>query len=86
MSLVRVGRARLAMALPQCRKQLLSVKSRELDDLFEAYALAAEALERFALEEPQQADLTAEYRDICAGIETEVLQLLGQRDGTVNGA
>ncbi|POH32539.1 hypothetical protein ATY31_11375 [Sinorhizobium americanum] len=35
MSRVRVGRARLAMALPQHRKQLLSIKSAELDDLFE---------------------------------------------------
>lgn len=42
MSLVRVGRARLPMALPQYRKQLLSLKSPKLDDLFEAYALAAE--------------------------------------------
>ncbi|CCE96006.1 conserved hypothetical protein [Sinorhizobium fredii HH103] len=63
MSLVRAGRARLAMALPQCRKQLLSAKSRELDDLFEAYALAAEALEKLSMEVPQRPELLQEYRE-----------------------
>lgn len=86
MSLVRAGRARLAMALPQCRKQLLSAKSRDLDDLFEGYALAAEALETLQTEEPQQPDLTSEYRNICASIQDEVLRLLGQLDGAANGA
>ena len=80
-SLVRAGRARLALALPQCRKQLRSAKSRELDDLFAAYALAAEALENLLLEEPQQSDLTSEYRNTCASIQAEVLRLLGQSDG-----
>ncbi|WP_234818580.1 hypothetical protein [Sinorhizobium fredii] len=53
----------MAMALPQCRKQLLSAKSRELDDLFEAYALAAEALEKLSMEVPQRPELLAEYRE-----------------------
>ncbi|PDT54798.1 hypothetical protein ATY30_10440 [Sinorhizobium americanum] len=76
MSVVRVGRARLAMALPQHRKQLLSIKSAELDDLFEAYALSAAALERLSTQTPIQPELVAEYRDICASIQTEVLRLL----------
>ncbi|OAP39217.1 hypothetical protein ATC00_07110 [Sinorhizobium americanum] len=81
MSLVRVGRARLAMALPQYRKQLLSLKSPQLDDLFEAYALVAEALETLNMQVPEQPERLAEYRDICASIQTEVLSLLRECNG-----
>jgi hypothetical protein len=73
------------MALPQFRKQLLSVKSRELDDLFEAYALAAEALERLHMQVPQPERLT-EYRTICASIQAEVLRLLGESNGAARDA
>lgn len=78
MSLVRAGRARLAMALPHCRKQLLSVKSRELDDLFEEYALAAEALEKLQMKAPDQAELVAEYGAMCESIQGEIMRLLGE--------
>lgn len=63
------------MALPQYRRQLLSVKSRELDDLFEAYALAAGALEKL-MQVPAQPELSAEYQTICEGIQAAVLRLL----------
>ncbi len=76
----------MAMALPQFRKQLLSVKSRELDDLVEAYALAAEALERLNMQVPQQPDRLAEYRTICASIQAEVLRLLGESNGAARDA
>ncbi|GEC32454.1 hypothetical protein N181_18480 [Sinorhizobium fredii USDA 205] len=76
MSLVRVGRARLAMALPRFRKQLLSVKSRKSDDLFEAYALAARTLEKLHLGD--QPELLAEYETTCLQIQAEVLRLLGE--------
>lgn len=45
MSLVKSGRARLALALPRHREQLRSLKDHRLDDLLEAYALAAKALD-----------------------------------------
>ncbi|WP_370050745.1 hypothetical protein [Sinorhizobium fredii] len=69
------------MALPQCRKQLLSAKSRELDDRFEAYALAAEALEKLNMEVPQRPELLAEYRSICASLQVEVMRLLAEEYG-----
>ncbi len=64
------------MALPQCRKQLLSVKSRELDDLFEAYALAAEAWEKLHLND--QPELLAECETTCASIQAKVMRLVGE--------
>ncbi|WP_234819530.1 MULTISPECIES: hypothetical protein [Sinorhizobium] len=73
------------MALPQHRKQLLSIKSAELDDLFEAYALAAAALERLSMQTPKQPELVAEYRQICVSLQTEVLRLLA-RNGVVGNA
>ncbi|OHV75358.1 hypothetical protein [Ensifer sp. LCM 4579] len=45
------------MVLPPFRKQRLSVKSRDLDDLFESHAVAAEALEKWNRGVPQQAEL-----------------------------
>ncbi|WP_244427895.1 hypothetical protein [Sinorhizobium fredii] len=68
------------MALPQYRKQLFSVKSRELDDLFEAYALAGEAIERLTLDVPQRSQFLAEYRTICESTHAKVLRLLGEYD------
>ncbi|WP_276327606.1 hypothetical protein [Sinorhizobium fredii] len=34
-----------------------------MDDLFEAYALAAEALEKLSMEVPQRPELLQEYRE-----------------------
>ncbi|WP_240545216.1 hypothetical protein [Sinorhizobium fredii] len=64
------------MALPQFRKQLLSMKSRELDDLFEAYARAAKTLEKLHLED--QPELLADYQTRCLHIQAEVLRLLAE--------
>lgn len=76
MSLLRSGRARLALALPRHRELLHHVKSRELDDLFEAYAVAAETLERHRRDFPHRDELIAEYLNICLDIQADVLSLL----------
>ncbi|PDT50426.1 hypothetical protein CO661_02005 [Sinorhizobium fredii] len=68
MSLVRNGRARLALALPRHRDHLRRTKNRELDNLFEAYALAATALEALYREVPQREELIVEYQRRCLDI------------------
>lgn len=76
MLLVRKGRARLALALPHHRERLRHAKSRELDDLFERYAVAAETLEELRRETPRREKLVAEYEDLCVHIQAAVLELL----------
>jgi CRISPR/Cas system-associated endonuclease Cas3-HD len=76
MSLVRNGRARLALALPHHRERLRHTKSRELDDLYEEYAVAAEMLERLQKETPRREELIAEYEGLCLSIQAAVVELL----------
>ncbi|AUX78847.1 hypothetical protein NXT3_PB00186 (plasmid) [Sinorhizobium fredii] len=76
MSQLRSGRARLALALPRHRELLYHAKSRELDDLFEAYAVAAETLERHRRDFPHREELIVEYVDLCLDIQADVLTLL----------
>lgn len=76
MSLVRNGRARLALALPHHREQLRIVKSLELDALFEAYAIAAMTLENLRKENPPREDVMLEYQGLCLDMQAEAVQLL----------
>lgn len=78
MSLVKSGRARLALALPRHREQLRSLKDHHLDDLLEAYALAAQALDGLLREVPRRDELVREYQDLCLDLQTEVVALLPQ--------
>ncbi|OCP16677.1 hypothetical protein BC360_29465 [Ensifer sp. LC163] len=76
MSLVQNGRARLALALPRHRGHLRSVKSHELDDLFESYALAAKKLDDLRREVPRQEELILEYQSLCLDMQADVVALL----------
>ncbi len=78
MSLVRNGRARLALALPRHRDLLRHIRSRELDGLFEAYAVAAEAIERHRRETPYPEEAVLKYEALCLDIQAEVLALLAR--------
>lgn len=78
MSLLRNGRARLALALPQHRKQLRAIKNRDLDDLFEAYGRAAKALDKFRMEVPRRPELIEEYQTACASLEEDAKRLLAR--------
>ncbi len=72
-----LGRRRLRVRLPKFRNALeAGICSAELNDLFEAYALAAERLEE--LREPEQPDqrLLFEYEVASRAIEEEVILLL----------
>ncbi|MBD9596845.1 MULTISPECIES: hypothetical protein [unclassified Ensifer] len=75
MRLMHLGRARLEMALPRHRPQLCQARDPSLLDLFEAYALAASALDDLLQEYPTRIQLITEYQQICADLQTEVVVL-----------
>ena len=76
MSLLKLGRARLGMALPRHRGWLLTTRDQRLDDLFECYALAATALDRLQRELPRREALIEEYEEICRDLQVDVVELL----------
>ncbi len=76
MSLIKLGRARLCLALPRHREQLRSTKTPVLYDLYESYALAAQTVDRLSLEHPRRQELIQEYQDICLDLQAEVVALL----------
>ncbi|THK36377.1 hypothetical protein EHS39_19585 [Ensifer sp. MPMI2T] len=76
MSLVRNGRARLALALPRHRQKLRAIKNQEMEDLFEAYALAAGAIESLRNEFPLREELLREYQNLCLDMQAEVIAFL----------
>jgi len=76
MSLVKLGRARLCLALPRHREQLRSTKNPALYDLFESYALAAQTLDNLLRERPRREALVAEYRSLCLDLQAEIVSFL----------
>lgn len=70
----RRGLARLMLKLPALRTSLQAAASRssELYELFEAYEIAAVALETFRRSGDQVR--TSEYEGLCSGIEDDVTQ------------
>lgn len=67
------GRRRLMLRLPDIRHVLAGVPTEALGDMFESYALAADALDRFRSELPLKESLIAEYSELCDEIEQEVI-------------
>lgn len=76
MSLLKLGRARLGMALPRHRGGLLATKDQRLDDLFECYALASTTLDNLQRELPRREALIDEYQEICRNLQADVVELL----------
>lgn len=76
MRLMHLGRSRLGMALPRYRPQLRQARDPALLDLFEAYALAAAALDELLREYPVRIELINEYQQICADLQADVVTLL----------
>ena len=76
MSLVKLGRARLCLALPRHREQLRSAKTPTLYDLFESYALAAQTVDNLLKERPRREELVKEYQGLCLDMQAEVVTLL----------
>jgi hypothetical protein len=67
------GRRRLMLRLPDIREVLSEEPTETLGDMFESYALAADALDRFRKETPRPDGLIAEYSELCREIECEVV-------------
>ncbi|OMQ42088.1 hypothetical protein BKP54_25460 [Ensifer sp. 1H6] len=76
MSLLKLGRARLGMALPRHRRWLLAIKDERLDDLFECYALASTTLDKLLREVPRREALIDEYEEVCRDLQVDVVELL----------
>ncbi|CAN7736141.1 MULTISPECIES: hypothetical protein [Ensifer] len=79
MSLLELGRARLAMVLPRHREQLRGAMNERVCELFEAYALASTTLEKLEREMTRSEHLTHEYRQICLDLQAEVITMLALR-------
>ncbi|NEJ72041.1 hypothetical protein GR197_16075 [Rhizobium phaseoli] len=66
------GRRKLMLRLPEFRRALTDQASEALGEIFEAYDLAADALDRFRRQHPRQQTLITEYEQVCREIEHEV--------------
>ena len=70
----RRGLWRLLLKLPALRGQLqiIAAQTTDLNELFEAYEMAASALERFRKEEDRTR--VREYETVCSAIEEDIIQ------------
>jgi hypothetical protein len=73
------GRRRLMLRLPDIRHILADEPTETLGEMFEAYALAADALDRFRKQTPKQQSLVTEYSQLCRDIEQEVMIYCARR-------
>ncbi|MBW0367271.1 hypothetical protein [Ensifer adhaerens] len=76
-SLAKIGRARVALALPRQREQLRALEGEQYDLLFETYALAAMRVDELLMNQSPEQDLVNEYREICLDIQEDITLLLG---------
>jgi hypothetical protein len=76
-SLAKIGRARVALALPRRREQLRALEGGQYDLLFDTYALAAMRVDELLMNESPEQDLVNEYREICLDIQEDITLLLG---------
>ncbi|QFY59357.1 hypothetical protein FZ934_02230 [Rhizobium grahamii] len=67
------GRRKLMLRLPDIRHILGNIASEPLGEMFEAYDLAVDALDRFRVQTPQELRLITEYEQLCEEIEQEVV-------------
>jgi len=74
MSLLELGRVRLAMVLPRHRAM-----NERICELFEAYALASTTLDKLEREMTRREHLIHEYRQICLDLQAEVMTMLALR-------
>lgn len=77
-SLAKIGRARVALALPRQREQLRALEGEQFDLLFETYALAAMRVDELLRKQSPEQDLVDEYREICLDIQEDIALLLGR--------
>ncbi len=67
------------LRLPDIRHRLVGMTSETLGEMFEAYDLAVDALDRFRTQHPREEKLITEYEQLCLEIEREVLVYCAER-------
>lgn len=67
------GRRKLMLRLPDIRHLLANITGETLGEMFEAYDLAVDALDRFRTQSPREDKLIKEYEQLCREIEQEVV-------------
>lgn len=67
------------LRLPAIRHHLAGTISETLSEMFEAYDLAVDALERFRNQSPREDKLVAEYEQLCRDIEQDVVLYCNDR-------
>ncbi|MBW0371384.1 hypothetical protein [Ensifer adhaerens] len=75
-SLAKIGRARVALALPRHREKLRGLEGEDFDILFETYALAAARVEELLKTHSPHHDLVSGYREICLDIQEDIALIL----------
>ena len=73
------GRRKLMLRLPDIRHLLAGVSIEALGEMFEAYDLAVDALDRFRNQWPREEKLVTEYEQICREIEQETVVYCTER-------
>ena len=61
------------LRLPDIRHRLADMTTEAFGELFEAYDLAVDALDRFRTQKPREDKLITEYEQLCREIEQEVV-------------
>ncbi|MGR9171071.1 hypothetical protein [Rhizobium sp. KDH_Rht_773_N] len=73
------GRRKLMLRLPDIRHRLVGMTNETLGEMFEAYDLAVDALDRFRNQHPREDRLIAEYEQLCLEIEREIVVYCSDR-------
>ncbi|KQW63372.1 hypothetical protein ASD02_01630 [Ensifer sp. Root1252] len=72
----RVGRARLRLALPAYREELLSIHTVAFLSLCEFYAASVLMVDDLRKEDPVRAELLAEYETMCRDMEADSVAMM----------
>jgi hypothetical protein len=72
----KVGRARLRLALPAYRKNLLSIHTLAFLSLCECYATSVLMVDDLRKEDPVRAQLLAEYETMCRAMEADAVAMM----------
>ncbi|OAP43744.1 hypothetical protein [Sinorhizobium americanum] len=79
-ALAKAGRARLRLALPHHREQVISTHSTAFQSLCRVYEIAALTADDLRKEVPCREELLAEYEQLCRDIQADAVAMLeGQK-------
>ncbi|WP_457584943.1 hypothetical protein [Ensifer canadensis] len=76
MDFEKVGRARMMMRLPRHRKQISDANFLAINNLLEAYGVAAVKRDELREQLTPNPTLMEEYEDLCQKLEDDVVRML----------